>query len=120
MGGVKIYLRQFRGKIGSLTIMGPKGGRLLRAYQLGSGRWVAHILGPVTSEEEPFELFMMSSKGEELDLDMAKAMCVGHGESLQGRTFYVFQNLPPMSPVKRKPGRPRKAATPPPVDQTGQ
>jgi hypothetical protein len=48
-------------------------------------------------------------------MDMGKATCVGYGTSTQGRTVYVFDPAPAVA--KKKPGRPKKAATTPPVDE---
>jgi hypothetical protein len=115
MGGVKIYTVSFRTTIGQLTISAPEGGQLLRVHQMGSGRWVAHILAAEDAGVESRKLWMMTSHGENHVMDMGKATCVGYGTSTQGRTVYVFDPAPAVA--KKKPGRPKKAATTPPVDE---
>lgn len=114
MGGMKIYTVSFRTTIGELTISAPEGGQLLRVHQMGSGRWVAHILAAEDAGVESRKLWMMTSNGENHVMGMGKAVFVGYGTSTQGRTFYVFEEAPTVA--KKKPGRPKKAATPPPVD----
>jgi len=118
MGGVRIYSLQFRKNSGHVELQKPTGSQLLRVHQSGSGYWFADCVGPADAQgTEPLDLWLLGERDGPADLDMADLECMGHATSHQGRTAYVFHKRPaPAAPPKRKPGRPKKAATPPPVD----
>ena len=115
MDGMKrIYSIRFRKSHGPVDLVQPKGSKLLRVHQSGSGYWFADMLAPALShEEEPLRLWLVSNKDKLLDMDDSWH-CVGDSVSKQGLHLYVFHKQ--ATPAKRKPGRPRKAAKAPPID----
>lgn len=115
---VAIHTAQFRQNDGAVTLHIPKGSQLLKVHQSGSGYWFADFLAPADADGlEPMKLLLISEKATSVDLDLSVWSCVGNATSRQGRRCYVFHKRPaPAAPPKRKPGRPKKAATPPPVD----
>jgi hypothetical protein len=111
MGGVtKLHSVQFRGRVGPVDLVMPKGSTLLQVHQSGSGYWYADLLCPETDEEEPLRLLIVSIRDTAARIE-AGWECVGHSQTHGGTRVYVFYDKP-----RRKPGRPKKAATPPPVD----
>jgi hypothetical protein len=114
MGGVKKLLSvRFRHTMGPIDLVQPKGSTLLQVHQSGSGYWFADLLCPETDEEEPLRLLVVSMKDTNARIE-AGWECVGHASTHGGRRVYVFHD----KPVRKvsKVGRPKKAATPPPVD----
>lgn len=114
MGGVtKLHSVQFRGRPGPVDLVMPKGSTLLRVHQSGSGHWYADLLCPETDDEEPLRLLLVSMRDTAARIE-AGWECVGHSQTHGGTRVYVFHD----KPVRKvsKPGRPKKAATPPPVD----
>ena len=105
---------QFRGKSDCVNLVQPKGSRLLRVHQTGSGYWIADMLSPSDADgEESLSLLLITNKDHQREI-AEHWPCVGHSTTAQGRRVYVFQQVP--QPAKRKAGRPRKAAASSPVD----
>jgi hypothetical protein len=114
VGMMRMHSVQFRHHSGPVDLVQPKGSKLLRVYQSGSGYWFADMLSPeMAHEEEPLRLWLISHKDTQTSIG-DNWQCVGDSVNHQERRVYVFQQT--SAPAKRKPGRPRKAAQKPPVD----
>lgn len=114
MGRMSLCSVRFRHTNGHVELVMPKGSHLLQVHQSGSGYWFADLMAPETSEEEPLRLFIATMRDTTAQIE-AGWECVGHTTTNSGTRAYVFHQRP-----KRQPGRPRKAATAPAVDASGQ